>query len=50
MSVFIRIKIKCALEAQVLGKRSLFTEKIVIVRTSVPLMAEKKGHEQWEGA
>ena len=42
MSVFIRIKIKCVIEAQTVEKWSLFTEKIVIVRTSVPLMAETK--------
>ena len=40
MSVFIRIKIKCVIEAQTVEKWSLFTEKVITVKTRVPLMAE----------
>lgn len=47
MSVFIRMKIKCIMEALAVAKWSLFTEKVVIVGPSLPLMAKKQLPEQW---
>lgn len=43
MSILITLKVKCIPEAQAVGKRSLFTEKNLIVRINLSLVTSAVG-------